>query len=132
MAPFLLLAFACVPEAPRPTGELLYERHCASCHGVDARGDGPLASSLTPRPSDLTTLQARNGGSWDPGAVMATIDGRRVVAAHGPRDMPVWGTVFTDEAKDQGGGYAELSALYAGEALAAHLSELQRTTGSPR
>jgi hypothetical protein len=56
---------------------------------------------------------------------MGVIDGRTAVAAHGPRDMPVWGAVFTQAATDEGGGYAELSALYAGQALATHLEGLQ-------
>ncbi|MGZ8500497.1 MAG: hypothetical protein ACXW5W_19000 [Candidatus Binatia bacterium] len=28
---------------------------------------------------------------------MATIDGRRLVRAHGDRDMPVWGEIFRSE-----------------------------------
>jgi mono/diheme cytochrome c family protein len=34
-------------------GAGLYRAQCAICHGLDARGDGPLAASLSPRPSDL-------------------------------------------------------------------------------
>lgn len=124
----ILLLLACIPENPRPTGALLYERHCASCHGATAKGDGPLATALAVRPPDLTTLQARKGGTWDAGAIMAVIDGRTAVAAHGPREMPVWGTVFTTTARDEGGGYAEISALYAGEALAEHLRGVQVET----
>lgn len=37
------------------TGRELYEQHCQSCHGGEGKGDGPLASSLTPPPSDLKT-----------------------------------------------------------------------------
>ena len=31
-------------------GEALYRQHCASCHGLDARGDGPAAAGLDPPP----------------------------------------------------------------------------------
>lgn len=35
-------------------GEFAYMRYCRSCHGQHGGGDGPYASSLTPRPADLT------------------------------------------------------------------------------
>jgi hypothetical protein len=41
--------------------------------------------------ADLTVLVAANGGIFPTSRVIETIDGRREVAAHGPRDMPVWG-----------------------------------------
>jgi putative copper resistance protein D len=31
----------------------LYGQHCAICHGVQGRGDGPLARTMVPRPSDF-------------------------------------------------------------------------------
>jgi len=34
-------------------GEVLYIRHCASCHGAAARGDGPLAKALEIQPRNL-------------------------------------------------------------------------------
>lgn len=95
---FLLLAPACGQQADvPPTGRLTYLSRCASCHGEDGRGNGPVAATLDPAPADLTTLARRNGGRFDERAVMAYIDGQRHVAAHGPRDMPVWGAVFESE-----------------------------------
>lgn len=35
-------------------GEFAYMRYCRGCHGQQGRGDGPYASTLTPRPADLT------------------------------------------------------------------------------
>ena len=35
-------------------GDTLYEANCTSCHGIEGRGDGPLAFTLTPAPADLT------------------------------------------------------------------------------
>ena len=35
-------------------GAPLYAANCTPCHGVDGRGDGPLAASLPTRPADLT------------------------------------------------------------------------------
>ena len=121
-----LLAAACNrPAQTPPTGAILYARHCASCHGASGKGDGPIASSLVTAPADLTTIQQRNGGTWDAALVMRTIDGRRDVAAHGPREMPVWGAVFVEETTREGGGYAELTALHAGKALTDHVQSIQ-------
>jgi mono/diheme cytochrome c family protein len=36
------------------TGAELYPQHCASCHGSEARGDGPDAKGLPIPPADLT------------------------------------------------------------------------------
>lgn len=40
-------------------GKGLYQRHCASCHGLEGRGDGKAAYLLTPRPRDFTTGEFR-------------------------------------------------------------------------
>jgi mono/diheme cytochrome c family protein len=120
------LLAGCVRERSTPAGAVLYERHCASCHGMGGKGDGPMAASLTTPPADLTTIQRRNGGAWDAALVMRTIDGRRDVAAHGSREMPVWGAVFVEETAKSGGGYAELTALHAGRALTEYVQSLQQ------
>ena len=43
-------------------GPALSKAYCASCHGTDAKGDGPMAKSLKVKPADLTRIAARNGG----------------------------------------------------------------------
>ncbi|MCI0553283.1 MAG: copper resistance protein CopC [Anaerolineae bacterium] len=35
-------------------GQTLFSTHCASCHGVAGKGDGPIGLTLNPRPADLT------------------------------------------------------------------------------
>jgi mono/diheme cytochrome c family protein len=74
-----------------PAGGELYARYCTSCHGDSGRGDGPVAHVLNPRPADLTqsTLSVAE--------LIERIDGQRVVMAHGPRAMPVWGEIFSAE-----------------------------------
>lgn len=50
----LLLATRVSPAAAgEATGEGLYRRHCAPCHGPTGRGDGPDASLFVNRPRDL-------------------------------------------------------------------------------
>ena len=75
------------------TGSQLFRAHCASCHGTDARGTGPVAGQLRHAPADLTQYTRRNGGTFPSERVHRIIDGRDV-AAHGDREMPVWGQVF--------------------------------------
>jgi putative copper resistance protein D len=38
-------------------GRTIYERYCAECHGPEGRGDGRLATSLSPRPGNLISAQ---------------------------------------------------------------------------
>lgn len=109
-----------------PTGQSLYLRHCAACHGITGEGAGPLASSLRTPPADLTRISERSGGNFDDAAVMAIIDGRRVVREHGPREMPVWGAVFEEQL--QGESHGSYTALLHGRALTDYLGSLQRET----
>lgn len=76
------------------TGEADFRHYCAVCHGLETRGDGPMAPELIRRPPDLTRLGARNDGVFPAEKVFLMIDGRADVRAHGPREMPVWGQEF--------------------------------------
>lgn len=72
-----------------------FDRHCASCHGPDGRGGGPVAAALKSRPSDLTSLARQNGGGFPRERVVSFVTGTaRGVDAHGSTDMPVWGPIF--------------------------------------
>jgi mono/diheme cytochrome c family protein len=81
-----------------------YATYCAACHGLDARGDGPVAKALEKPPADLTRIAARRGGVFPSGEVARIIDGRFDVTAHGPREMPVWGERFTEGIPEPGLG----------------------------
>jgi mono/diheme cytochrome c family protein len=72
-------------------GIVEFEIACMSCHGIEGRGDGSQANSLKRRPADLTQIAKSNGGIFPSKKVAEIIDGRASVAAHGARDMPVWG-----------------------------------------
>ena len=77
-------------------GGNLFQGYCASCHGRDAKGQGPVAAMLKVPPPDLTQIALRNGGHFDSSKVAAFIDGRVDVIAHGRREMPVWGRIYDD------------------------------------
>jgi mono/diheme cytochrome c family protein len=77
-------------------GKLSYDLYCVSCHGLDGRGDGPVASELITKPFDLTTLSSRYDGVYPSTEVFDYIDGRKNVAAHGTRMMPVWGNIWSE------------------------------------
>ena len=72
-------------------GAQLFKRLCASCHGPAGAGDGPVAAGFKTRLPDLTGIAARRGGQFPDERIRQIIDGRAGVAAHGAREMPVWG-----------------------------------------
>jgi hypothetical protein len=120
----LVLSGCSREQGTHPSGEVLYHRYCASCHGAAGKGDGPLAASLRKPPTDLTTLARRAGGRFDEASAMAVIDGKRLVAEHGPREMPVWGVVFDEELKDQ--PYTQYTGLLRAQVLADYLRTIQQ------
>lgn len=79
-------------------GERLYELHCASCHGLEADGTGPMAPVLLLQPTDLTLLEVENDGVFPRVRVVMRIDGRDPLVSHGS-PMPVYGYFF--EGDDQ-------------------------------
>jgi mono/diheme cytochrome c family protein len=72
-------------------GRALYVNYCASCHGLNADGNGPVAAALSTPPTNLRLLSERYGNPLPEDQIARFIDGRSDVKAHGPRDMPVWG-----------------------------------------
>jgi mono/diheme cytochrome c family protein len=86
-----------VSSAVQQAGRDYYLQACASCHGTDARGAGPVAASLAVKPPDLTTMAKRRKGKFPYDELASYIDGRKDIAAHGSREMPVWGERFAEE-----------------------------------
>ena len=90
----VLLATTLTAAAAEPNGAQLFMNHCAACHGADAEGGGPVAAVMQTTVPNLRTLSQRNGGTFPTDAVTAYVDGREIKAAHGDRQMPIWGDVF--------------------------------------
>lgn len=93
----LLSAATVVTAADMKPGQAAYRRYCGACHGLEGKGDGVVSGFMTPRPPDLTVLAKNNGGTFPTMRIIGIIDGREAVRAHGDREMPVWGEVFTQE-----------------------------------
>jgi hypothetical protein len=124
LASVVLLVFGgCRSEPASPSGEALYRRYCASCHGPRGHGDGPVAEALKRTPADLTQLAKRDGGKLDEPKLLSFIDGRRWVKEHGPREMPVWGAVFDEELKSQ--LYREYTGLLQSRTLVDYIASIQ-------
>ena len=76
------------------SGQEMYKTYCAVCHGTDGKGKGPAAEALKVPPTDLTTMATKNGGKYPAIKVAAIIRGEEVLAAHGTKEMPIWGALF--------------------------------------
>jgi mono/diheme cytochrome c family protein len=72
----------------------MYKAYCASCHGADAKGNGPASPALKSPAGDLTALAKNNKGSFPAARVNSVLTGTAELPAHGSADMPVWGPVF--------------------------------------
>lgn len=81
------------PDGAVVKGQKLFMQYCATCHGADAKGQGPVAAALKEGPPDLTAIQVP-GDKFPANRVETAIDGEKAVTAHGTRKMPVWGTIF--------------------------------------
>ena len=88
-----ILAASPVAAQDAALGKAIYDRYCATCHGAEARGDGPMAPSLLLQPPDLTKLAARNDGVLPVTRIVTRIDGREPLVSHGS-PMPIYGDFF--------------------------------------
>ncbi|MBM4256722.1 MAG: cytochrome c [Deltaproteobacteria bacterium] len=80
-------------------GKKEFMRSCATCHGVEATGNGPAAAALNVKPTDLTQMAKQHGGVFLFWRTYEKISGRdeQVIRGHGTREMPIWGERFRFE-----------------------------------
>ena len=92
-AMILALAASCAASAEDidvDAGKNLFLTYCWQCHGLNAKGFGPMAEMLAIDTPDLTELSKRNGGEFPTEAVAMQIDGRSPLLAHGG-EMSIFG-----------------------------------------
>ena len=83
-----------VKGTPAYSGKQMYASYCAPCHGVDGRGNGPVADSLKVAPADLTVLSREHNGKFPATHVISVLQFGTETPAHGSIEMPVWGPIF--------------------------------------
>ena len=98
-----LLGAASAQSAPPSSARKDFVLHCADCHGVDGKGNGP-ATQVIPgiAPADLTLLSKEHGGQFPRQEVSDIIDGRKRLPNHydPDTDMPLWGLTFQLEGRE--------------------------------
>jgi len=82
------------PYTNPASGQEMFKAYCASCHGLDGKGQGPAASVMKQPIPDLTQLSKKNGGKFPSDHVSSVITGDNNSPSHGSAEMPVWGPVF--------------------------------------
>ena len=100
----LVLGSSALAQISQPsTAKKDFVLHCADCHGVDGKGNGP-ATQVIPgfKPADLTMLSKNNGGQFPRQEVSDVIDGRKRMSGHfdADTDMPLWGLTFQPEGRE--------------------------------
>ncbi len=104
LSSFLYMLSAC-NQGPPPNsrqaqalgGKAIFDKQCISCHGLNEVA--PTIDTLSTPAPDLTRIMARRpkAKEFPIVEIARIIDGRMAVKAHGPRTMPVWGEVYTQE-----------------------------------
>jgi mono/diheme cytochrome c family protein len=83
-----------VGKTTASNGKQMYVSYCASCHGVDGKGEGPVAPALRTAPVDLTLLTKLNHGRFPDTHIVSTLELGADTPSHGSAEMPVWGPIL--------------------------------------
>jgi mono/diheme cytochrome c family protein len=113
----------CLETTGTASGAVLYRINCAGCHGIEARGNGPIAELINAPVPDLTRISARNGGEFPTERIFQVIDGQSGSSVHGVRHMPVWGYEFFGPEPDD--AKAHLGATQKVDRLVMYLRTIQ-------
>jgi mono/diheme cytochrome c family protein len=97
----MLASNAKLPPIHTVDGAQIFQGYCASCHGADGTGGGPAAPALKHKVPDLTQISKRSGNRFPRARIHDVIDGTETAAAHGSREMPIWGPIFHQIGADQ-------------------------------
>ena len=81
----------------------MYVNYCAPCHGVDGKGNGPVAAALKTQPTNLAVLSKNHGGKFPSTHIASVLQFGTAHPAHGSAEMPLWGPAL-------GSGWIQLRA----------------------
>jgi hypothetical protein len=103
-------------------GATIFRNNCATCHGLEGRGKGPVSKARKRTVPDLTRLSQRNHGAFPVIRVQTTImfGADDLLPAHGPKTMRSWGPIFHEIEFDQDLGNVRL------ENITKYLESIQR------
>ena len=107
-AMLLVLATTAASAEESPDAQVIsegrddYQWQCASCHGPDAKGNGPMAKMLVTRPADLTVLAKADNGAFPFWRVYRIISGKSAVPGHETFQMPEFWKRFKGEEREFG------------------------------
>ena len=83
-----------VSKASASDGKQMFMNFCAPCHGLDGRGQGPVAASLKQQPANLALLSKKNGGKFPEAHIVSVLQFGSANPAHGTAQMPIWGPML--------------------------------------
>ncbi|MGO8757351.1 MAG: c-type cytochrome [Terracidiphilus sp.] len=83
-----------VPRTSAASGKQMYANYCAPCHGVDGRGQGPMAAALRKQPANLASLSRNHGGKFPASHILSVLEFGPGASSHGKAEMPAWGPVL--------------------------------------
>ena len=93
-------------EAGKNTSDVVGKKdfinYCASCHGSNGKGDGPIVHFLKRKPKDLTQLSISNDDAFPFERIWGVFDGSYAMEEHGSSEMPIWGYKFIQETQESG------------------------------
>lgn len=95
---FVVFTLALTPVADAAKGDSiegrkLFATYCYLCHGLDGKGDGPLAPKMKVKPADLTSPALPKRTEMDLYSIIEGKEFRRLVSP----EMPKWGDLFTGD-----------------------------------
>ena len=88
-------------------GQVVYERYCQTCHGVNGRGDGPGGEGLEPPPADLAIHVPLHGDADIFGFISNGIEGTSMVGlSDNLTDDEIWHVInfIRAQAEEQNDG----------------------------
>ncbi|MBI4431840.1 MAG: c-type cytochrome [Candidatus Omnitrophica bacterium] len=78
------------------SGEAIYQKQCAACHGVEGKGDGKAAYLLYPRPRDFASGEFRLVSTIDAGPTEEDLF-KTITRGMPGSAMPSWGHLTEEE-----------------------------------